>query len=119
MLQEVLPARYILRNPDLLVANAIESIPDHGDAAEVFPVTQDPQHQLLTDVGVMTSACGVTSYLGGAFPETFNEAILVAEPVHNIIHVDKLTPKGASFTGSRMYPNKEFLASTDIAGSGL
>lgn len=111
--QEVLPARYISRNPDLLLSDATQSIPDHGDAAEVFPITTNPEHQLLTDVGVMTSACGITSYLGNAFPEDFHEAIFVAEPVHNIVHVDKLIPKGASFTGSRMYAGKEFLASTD------
>jgi putative membrane-bound dehydrogenase-like protein len=113
LFQEVLAARYALRNPDLLLSRSTQSLPDHGDAAEVFPITQNPQHQLLTDVGVITSACAVTSYLGGAFPEGFEEAVFVGEPVHNIVHVDKLSPKGASFTASRLYRDREFLASTD------
>jgi putative membrane-bound dehydrogenase-like protein len=113
LFQEVLPARYALRNPDLLLSKSTQSLPDHGDAAEVFPITQNPQHQLLTDVGVITSACAVTSYLGGAFPEGFEETVFVAEPVHNLVHADTLTPKGASFAAARRYRDREFLASTD------
>lgn len=113
LLQEVLQAKYVNRNPDLLISNSVQSLPDHGDAAEVFPITENPEHQLLTDVGVMTSACGITSYLGGAFPIEYNEMIFVAEPVHNLVHIDKLNPKGATFSGSRVFENKEFLASKD------
>src|SRR5690606_35154426 len=37
----------------------------------------------------------------------------VAEPVSNLIHADKISPAGASFNASRIFPNKEFLASKD------
>jgi putative membrane-bound dehydrogenase-like protein len=111
--QEVIAARYLKRNPDLLVSEATFSLPDHGKAAQVFPITQHPEHQLLTDVGVMTSACGVTAYLGGAFPATFDSVVFVAEPVHNIVHADILSGQGATFKASRLRPQKEFLASTD------
>lgn len=112
--QEVIAAPYLKRNPDLLVSDASQNLSDHGNAAEVFPITRNPEHQLLTDVGVITSACGITAYLGGAFPAGFNENItFVAEPVSNLIHADRLTDKGASFVASRIHPNKEFLASTD------
>src|SRR5690606_10961286 len=57
---EVIAAPYLVRNPDLLISNATNSISDHGNAADVFPVTKNPEHQLLTDVGVFTSACGLT-----------------------------------------------------------
>lgn len=112
--QEVIAAPYLNRNPHLLISDASQDLSDHGNAAEVFPITRNPEHQLLTDVGVITSACGLTAYLGGAFPEGFNENItFVAEPVSNLIHADQLTGKGASFVASRIHPNKEFLASTD------
>src|SRR5690606_2033814 len=65
---EVIAAPYLLRNPDLLVSNATTSLSDHGNAADVFPITKNPEHQLLTDVGVFTSACGLTFYAGGLFP---------------------------------------------------
>ncbi|MBZ5855529.1 PVC-type heme-binding CxxCH protein [Flavihumibacter profundi] len=113
IIQEVMPATYLKRNPYLVVTDATESLSDHGNAAEVFPITKNPEHQLLTDIGVITSACGLTAYLGGAFPAPFNNASFVAEPVSNLVHVDRLTEKGASFIASRIHPHKEFLASTD------
>ena len=109
---EIIAARYLARNPNLLVAEATENIPDHGNAAEVFPITARPEHQLLTDVGVITSSCGVTWYLGGLL-EGYEDVTFIAEPVHNLVHADRVQPKGASFSASRLFENKEFLASTD------
>lgn len=113
LFHEVIDAAYLQRNPNLLVADATQNIPDHGDAAEIFPVTVNPENQLLTDVGVITSSCGVTWYQGGLFPDSFNDVTFIAEPVHNLVHADRITGKGATFTASRVYPQKEFLASKD------
>jgi putative membrane-bound dehydrogenase-like protein len=112
-MHQVIGAEYLQRNPHLLVSNATQSISDHGRAAEVFPITQNPQNQLLTDVGVITSACGSTYYQGGLFPARFDSVVFVAEPVSNLIHADVLQNQGATFTASRVYPDREFLASTD------
>ncbi|MGI8638060.1 MAG: PVC-type heme-binding CxxCH protein, partial [Segetibacter sp.] len=111
--QEVIAAPYLKRNPDLPVSNATQSLSDHANAAEVFPITKNPENQLLTDVGVITSACGITDYLGGSFPAPFDSVTFVAEPVSNLIHVDRIKGNGATFTASRIRKNKEFLASTD------
>lgn len=110
---EVIAARYLSRNPDLLVADASDYISDHGDACEVYPITHNPENQLLTDRGVITSACGIAYYNGGLFPDSFNNVTLVCEPVSNIVHADRITERGATFTASRIYQQKEFLASTD------
>lgn len=112
--QEVIANRYLKRNPDQFVGDATESLSDHGEACEVYPITKNPEHQLLTDVGVITSACGITAYQGGAFPGKFNEDItFVCEPVSNIVHADHLKDNGASFIASRVLEHQEFLASTD------
>lgn len=113
LFHEVIAAQYLQRNPNLLVADASDYIPDHGDAAEVYPITKNPEHQLLTDVGVITSSCGVTWYQGGLFPDSFNNITFIAEPVHNLVHADRITNKGATFNAARVYQKKEFLASTD------
>jgi putative membrane-bound dehydrogenase-like protein len=113
IIQDVIPARYLNRNPYLLVPQSTESISDHGNAAEVFPITKNPEHQLLTDLGVMTSACGITAYLGAAFPPEYDRAVFIAEPVSNILHIDLLSDNGTLFKASRQHPDKEFLASTD------
>jgi putative membrane-bound dehydrogenase-like protein len=113
LFHEVIAARYLTRNPNLFVGEAVDHIPDHGEAPEVFPITKNPRHQLLTDVGVVTSSCGVTWYDGGMFPDSFQNVTFIAEPVHNLVHADRIKDNGASFIASRLYQKKEFLASTD------
>jgi putative membrane-bound dehydrogenase-like protein len=115
LMHSVIPAEYLDRNPKLLVSRSTSSLSDHGNAAEVFPITKTPDRQLLTDVGVMTSACAITAYSGGAFPEAYNTHItFVAEPVSNMVHADRLKQNGSSFIASRLRDEKEFLASTDM-----
>ena len=113
IIHEVIADAYLRRNPMLLVSNATQSISDHGAAADVYPITKNPHHQLLTDIGVFTSACGLTFYQGGLFPSPFDSVSFVAEPVSNIVHADVVRDKGASFSASRLYDRTEFLASTD------
>jgi putative membrane-bound dehydrogenase-like protein len=110
---EAFRARYLARNPDLVVARAVDYIPMHGNAATVYPITHNPEHQLLTDRGVFTSASGVTYYTGGAFPAPYDEVVFVAESVHNLVHADRIRPNGVSFQAHRLFEDREFLASTD------
>ncbi|MEJ7767331.1 MAG: PVC-type heme-binding CxxCH protein, partial [Chitinophagaceae bacterium] len=111
---EVIANRYFERNANLQISEASQSMSDHLKAPEVFPTTINPDRQLLTDVGVMTSGCGLTAYMADAFPAPFNQNItFIAEPVSNLVHVDVLRDSGASFVAGRIYPNKEFLTSTD------
>jgi len=112
---EVLAAPYITRNPELLVSNATEEISDHGRAAEIFQITTNPERQMFSGVGVMTSASGITAYLGGAFPPPFDKNVtFICESVSNLVHADKLRDTGATFVSGRVgRPRKEFLASTD------
>ncbi|SHG50797.1 putative membrane-bound dehydrogenase domain-containing protein [Fodinibius roseus] len=111
--QEIMAARYLSRNPDLMVAPSSASISDHGTAAEVYPVTENEGHELFTDAGAFTAACGITCYLGGQFPGEYEGAAFVAEPAHNLVHADRLEESGAALTASRIQAEREFLASTD------
>ena len=111
--QEIIAARYLARNPDLLVADATESISDHEAAAKVFPITTNPEFQILTDIGEITAACGITYYGGGLLPVEFQNVAFVAEPAHNLVHVDRLRREGPTLVAERIRPYTEFLASTD------
>ena len=111
---EVIAARYFENSSQIPVAQAIHYTSDQGNPAQVFPVTRNPEHQLLTDRGVFTSACGLIWYAGGLFPAPYDQNVtFVAEPVHNLIHVDRVVNSGTVFTAQRIEQNREFLASTD------
>lgn len=109
---EVIAARYLERNPHLLLPSAMAEISDHGNA-NIMPITHGARFDLLTEAGQFTSACGLTVYTGGAFPKDFEGTTFVAEPVHNLVHRDVLTSKGSTFVASRARNDMEFLASTD------
>ncbi len=109
---EVIAARYYERNPALRVQQPWQDMSDHGNAAEVYPVTTNPRFEILTSAGKITSACSLTLYLGGAIP-AFENVSFVGEPAHNLVHADVWADDGSTFTARRKYENKEFLASTD------
>ncbi len=109
----VMDASYMQRNPDFLIPSGRHYIPKSGRGFEIFPITENPNHQLLTDVGMMTSACGIQWYQGGIFPSTYNNVIFTAEPVHNLIHADRISDLGSTFESVNLFEDQEFLASRD------
>lgn len=112
--QEVIANRYLQRNPNLFISDATQSLSDHGNVSEVFPITKVPERQLFSGVGVMTSSSGITAYLGGIFPPPYDQNVtFVCESVSNLVHADVLKDDGAGFIASSILPNSEFLASTD------
>ena len=111
--QEVVPASYLTRNPHLPVSSAMARISDHRPAADVYPIAQNGRVEMLSGVGSFTSACGITVYLGGAYPSSLGLFSLVAEPAQSLVHRDVLTPSGATYVAKRARERVEFLASTD------
>lgn len=111
--QQIFEARYLARNPDLITAPASTSISDHGTSSEIYPITENSRYELFTDLGSFTAACGITCYLGGLLPDDYHGAAFVAEPAHNLVHVDRLNEEGIPLVASRMEEGREFLASTD------
>ncbi|GAA5219408.1 c-type cytochrome [Membranihabitans marinus] len=111
---EVLGPKYLNRNPDVIITNAAQDVSDHGNFTEIFQITTHPDRQLFTPMGVSTSSSGLTYYGGGLFPPPYDKNVTFgAESVSNLVHVDKIHAKGASFTGQRIEEDQEFLASKD------
>ena len=114
---EVIAERYLRRNPDLLLASAMQDVSDHGTAAVVYPISRNPRLELLTEPGQFTSACSLTFVLGGSLAPGLAPGLgrtsLVAEPVHNLVHRDAWSPEGATFVARRVRDGVEFLASAD------
>ena len=109
----VIAAPYLRRNPELFLGSAMHRASDHGTYAQVFPITHNPRFELLTAAGEFTSGCSLTHYLGGGFGPELEHFSLVAEPVHNLVHMDVWSESGSTFTASRVHEESEFLASTD------
>lgn len=98
--------------------HALHLISDHDEngLARIYPIgEQESRVNHPEQSGYFSGSCGITFYGGGAFPDAFNDNIFVADVVLNLIHLDVLSPDGASFKTSRMREKAEFLASTDRA----
>jgi len=67
----------------------------------------------IDQVGRYSAACSVPVYEGGAWPEEYNGTIFMTEPILDIIHHERMVPKGASLEGKLVLENKEWLRSTD------
>ena len=110
---EVIAARYLERNPVLDQRMAMHYTPSYGRNTTIYPQTRNPEHQLLTDRGMITSAAGLTLYKGGTFPLPYDNVSFVAEPVHNLVHALEIRQDGPTFSAHRIHERSEFLASTD------
>lgn len=111
--QEMMAGEYARRNPALELTSTTAGVSGYGVPADVYPITENPEHQVFTNVGVFTSACGVTTYQGGLFPEPFDRVAFIAEPVSNLVHACVLEKNGIGYEAQRMYEKSEFLASRD------
>ncbi len=113
----VFPYRY-RANKSILGDNTLENISDHEEngLSRVFPIgEQEERVNHPEQSGYFSGACGITYYGGGALGDAYKNTIWVADVVLNLIHVDKIQPKGASFVASRKTEKREFLASNNRA----
>jgi putative membrane-bound dehydrogenase-like protein len=109
----VVQEQYGSANPFLAVRSAMQSVSDHGNAAALYPITRQPLHIHESEVGHFTSASGISVDAGGTFAPPYEGAVFVCDPVHNLVHADRLSASGATFSASRALEGREFLASTD------
>jgi len=67
-------------------------------------------------VGSFTATAGCVIYDGGSWPAEYNGDYFTTEPTINIIHHERLTPKGSSYTGNKLpgRENTEFIRSKDM-----
>lgn len=96
--------------------STLSNISDHEEygTSRIYPIgQQESRLNHPEQSGYFSGACGITHYGGGSFPEKFDNTVLVADCVVNLIHMDRLISDGTSFISRRMQDKKEFLASAD------
>ena len=64
----------------------------------------------LVGAGVVTSAGGITSYRGAAYPESYRDTLFVTESAGNLFYRLQLTPDGATFKAARVDGKAEMVA---------
>ncbi len=64
-------------------------------------------------IGSFTAACGTAIYEGGSWPGEWALGYFTAEPTVHIVHHEKLSPAGVTFTAEKMR-EQEFSATRDF-----
>src|SRR5437764_1425124 len=122
----VMENRYLRRNPYLAAPALVQdtSILEDGplsSGGKVYPISKNWTTSSLHE-GRFTAACGVFIYHGQLLtnPERkrgdksiYNGAAFTCEPTGNLVHMEILTPKGATFSAKPAKDKVEFLATTD------
>ena len=117
----VIESRWLRRNPHLAFAETVQDCNERtvqsglrggGAGVRVYPTS----HNITTadsHAGSFTSACGVMIWPGGALPAQYNGCAFSCEPAGNLIHVDRLVPRGATFAAEPLLEKREIFASSD------
>ncbi len=111
-----LEEHYLRRNPHFVPPPAVVSMGASAGAARIFPVSEtiarfnDPH-----GFNHFTSACGLSVYRDDWLGAEVAGNVFVCEPVHNLVHRERVRPRGATFAGERAPGEEaaEFFASAD------
>ena len=121
----VMENRYLSRNPYLAAPALVEDISVLEDGplssgGKVYPLSRNWTTSSLHE-GRFTAACGVHIYHGNLLDTASRErkrpeyhgAAFTCEPTGNLVHMEVLTPKGATFSSKPARDKVEFLATPD------
>ncbi|MEQ1859605.1 MAG: neutral/alkaline non-lysosomal ceramidase N-terminal domain-containing protein [Chthoniobacteraceae bacterium] len=106
---------YGRRNPHVPAPPSQAQIPAAADPNVLHPISIPPERfNNPESLNHTTSACGLGIYRDDLIPGLAGD-IFTCEPVHNLVHRLKLTPRSATFDARRAPDEQtsEFLASTD------
>src|SRR6266545_4294251 len=119
---DLLPARYFMRNPNLLrMRGSYESL-QNEEVNTVWPVRPTPGVNRGYQAGILrpdgrlahfTAVCAPTVYRGDRLPKELYGSVFVAEPAANLVSRIIVSDNGSTLTSKKAYPGAEFLASTD------
>jgi len=117
----VLQSFWLRRNPHLAINATVQDCSERtvksglrggGDGVRVYPIS----HDITTadsHAGTFTAACAVKIWRGGALPEQYDGCALSCEPTGNLIHVDRLVTRGATFSAEPLLDQREICAASD------
>ena len=118
----VFDSKWLKRNPRLAFSETVQDCNERDafngingghDGVRLFPISSN----ITTadgHAGSFSAACGVKVWQGASLltPECAN-TVLSCDPTGNLIHADRLVPKGATFAAAPAFAGREMLASRD------
>jgi putative membrane-bound dehydrogenase-like protein len=116
-----LPSRYLKRNPLLPFSDSVQNCPElvpnmlmhsTGGAARLYPISSNIT-TADSHVGTFSAACAIFIWPGGALPQEYVGCAISCDPTGNLVHVDKLVPKGGSYAAEPLLQKRELLAFRD------
>ncbi len=117
----VLPSRFLQRNPDFAFAETVQDVPvgmvndllkNRNPAARIYPIS-DNLTTADSHAGFFSAACSLQIYRGDALPVDCYGDVFVCDPTGNLVHRDRLTAVGPTFSSRMVNEGREFLASRD------
>ena len=117
----VIESRWLRRNPHLSFGETVQDCNDRtvrtglkggGDGVRLFPISKNIT-TADSHAGSFSAACSVRIWRGGALPEKFDGCAFSCDPTGNLIHADKLIPRGATFAADPLLEKHELFASSD------
>jgi putative membrane-bound dehydrogenase-like protein len=118
----VFDSKWLRRNPRLAFSETVQDCNERDafngingghDGVRLFPISSN----ITTadgHAGSFSAACGVKVWHGASLltPECAN-TVLSCDPTGNLIHADRLVPKGATFAATPVFAGREMVASRD------
>jgi putative membrane-bound dehydrogenase-like protein len=117
----VMQSRWLRRNPRFAFSDTVQDCNERsvktglrggGDGVRLFPISSNIT-TADSHAGSFSAACGIHIWRGGSLPPSYHGCAFSCDPTANLVHVDHLAPRGATFTAEPMFNDHEFLASRD------
>jgi putative membrane-bound dehydrogenase-like protein len=111
-LQHVVLPEWILARAGSTSAKSMSSINPGRPIVRKDMPDRAPLMQ-IDQVGRYSAACSSMVYEGGAWPKEYEGLIFVTEPILDIIHHERMVPKGPTLAGELVLQDAEWLRSKD------
>ena len=117
----VFDSKWLKRNPRLAFSETVQDCNERDafngingghDGVRLFPISSN----ITTadgHAGSFSAACGVKVWQGFGLTPACDGVVLSCDPTGNLVHADRLVPRGATFAASPLFPGRELLASRD------
>jgi len=117
----VISSKWLGRNPRLAFSETVQDCSERsvktglkggGDGVRLYPISSNIT-TADSHAGSFSAACAVHVWRGGLLPARYDGTVFSCDPTGNLVHVDRLEPRGATFTAVPLLEGRDFLASKD------